>query len=102
MASDFTEFNRRVWRFTQDWTVVRLIDEMRSMFEFWIPILTSRGRRVSIPKICLCWDSEKHRPAGTCPYCQAGLEGRPVYFTNAIIRSLQNRGFGGSHTTSPV
>ena len=102
MASNFTEFNRRVWRFTEDWRVVRLVGEMSSVFEFWIPILTNRGRRVSIPKICLCWDSEKHRRAGTCPYCQAGLEGRPVHFTNAIIRSLQNGRLAFSETASPV
>jgi hypothetical protein len=98
MASTFAEFNKNVWRFNEDWTVVRLVEEMSSVFEFWIPILTNRGRRVSIPKICLCWNVEKRNRAGTCPYCQADLEGRAVYFTNAIIRSLQNP----SETASPV
>src|SRR5262249_43960594 len=62
---------------------------MRSVYEHWIPIQIN-GKRVSIPKLGLDWDSETHRRIDrACPYSEAGLEGRPVYYSNAIIRRLQ-------------
>jgi hypothetical protein len=89
MASGYSEFNKNAWRFNTEWTVIRLIGEMRSVYEHWIPILIN-GRRVSIPKLGLDWDSERHRRTDDiCPYSEAGLEGRPVYYSNAIVRSLQ-------------
>jgi hypothetical protein len=89
MASNFGEFSKNVWKFNAEWTVIRLIGEMRSVYEHWIPILTN-GKRVPIPKLGLNWDSERHRfTDDVCPYSEAGLEGRPVYYSNAIIRRLQ-------------
>ena len=89
MASNFPEFNRSVWKFDTEWTVIRLIGEMRSVYEHWIPILIG-NKRVFIPKVGLNWDSKRHRSTDdVCPYSRAGLEGRVVYYSNAIIRRLQ-------------
>src|SRR5215468_5978214 len=89
MANNYPEFSKNAWKFNTGWTIIRLIGEMRSVYEYWIPILIN-GRRVSIPKLGLDWDSERHRRKdGVCPYSEAGLEGRPVYYSNAIIRPVQ-------------
>jgi hypothetical protein len=75
MTSNFTEFNKNVWKFNRNWTVLRLIGDMRSVYEFWIPILTNAGKRLSIPKLALNWDSERHCwTDDACPYGEAGLE----------------------------
>ncbi len=103
MQNAFAEFNRNVWKFTEDWTRVRLIGEIRSVYEFWIPILTSTGKRVVIPKICLDWDAQRHLMiTENCPYRHAGLTGRPVYYSNAIIRSKQNSNTASAEAASPV
>jgi hypothetical protein len=90
MSIDYMEFSQNVWKFSDKWTTIRLIGDLWSVYEFWIPIRTTSGKRTVIPKLCLDWDSGNHKSrSGTCPYCQAGLEGRPIYYSNAIIRSLQ-------------
>ena len=90
MPSNFAEFNKQVWKFNEEWTAIRLIGALRSAYEFWIPITTKNGTQTVVPKICLDWDSVRHvQRTETCPYCQAGLQGRTVYFSNAIIRPLQ-------------
>jgi hypothetical protein len=90
MARNFAEFNKIAWKFNEEWTTIRLIGDLRSFYVFWIPIVTHTGRHVSIPKIALDWDSERHcRIDRVCPYSEAGLPGGPVYYNNAIIRSLQ-------------
>jgi len=90
MASSFAEFNKAAWKFNEEWTTIRLIGDLRSFYVFWIPIITYTGRAVSIPKIALNWDSERHRmTTDRCPYVEAGLDGGGVYYSNAIIRSPQ-------------
>jgi hypothetical protein len=90
MAVNFGEFNKTAWKFNEEWTTIRLIGDLRSFYVYWIPIVTHTGRHVSIPKIGLDWDSERHcRIDRVCPYGEAGLDGGPVYYSNAIIRPLQ-------------
>jgi hypothetical protein len=79
----------RIWKFTEEWTRLRLIKEPISVVEFWIPIINKTGEQILIPKHCLDWDPGKKTRTGKCPYCQAGLDGRIVHYSNAIIRSLQ-------------
>ena len=100
--TDLTEFDRGVWNFTKNWTVLRLIGEMISVFEFWIPIVTETGQRTHVRKLCLDWDAATHSHTGSCPYCKAGLRGRPMYYSNAIIRQLQPSGTAAAAGTSPV
>src|ERR1700693_2224703 len=80
----------KVWKFTEDWTVVRLIGDMTSAYEFWIPIVTNTGRRTQIRKLCLDWDAATRSRSGRCPYCKDGLRRRGMYYSNAIIRKLQD------------
>jgi hypothetical protein len=84
-----SDVDSKVWKFTEDWTVVRLIGEMTSVYEFWIPIVTNTGRRTQIRKLCLDWDGATESRSGHCLYCKAGLQGRRIYYSNAIIRELQ-------------
>ena len=100
--TELTEFDERLWNFTEKWTVVRLIDEMISVFEFWSPIRTETGRQTCVRKLCLDWDAATHSHLGSCPYCKAGLHGRPLYYSNAIIRQLQAAETGADTDTSPV
>jgi len=100
--TDLTEFDRHVWNFTGRWTVVRLIGEMISVYEFWIPIVTQTGRRTRVRKLCLDWDAATKSRQGSCPYCKAGLHGRPMYYSNAIIRQLQDAETGAADDASPV
>jgi len=100
--TDLTEFDRHAWNFTERWTVVRLIGEMISVYEFWIPVVTQTGRRTRVRKLCLDWDAASHEHAGTCPYCEAGLRGRLVYYSNAVIRQLQDGDTGAAEGASPV
>ena len=91
MAASFGEFNKTAWKFNEEWTTIRLIGDLRSFYVYWIPIVTHTGRLVSIPKIALNWDSERHRmTTDRCPYVEAGLEGGAVYYSNAIIWPLQS------------
>src|ERR1700680_2672868 len=98
--TDLKEFDRHVWNFTEKWTAVRLVGEMTSVFEFWIPIVTEAGQRTHVRKLCLDWDAATHSHGGSCPYCKAGLRGRPMYYSNAIIRQLQPSGTAAASTTS--
>jgi len=85
--SIFGDFSEHVFEFTEEWTGVRLIGAMRSVYEFWIPIVGKSGKRLLIRKICLDWDAETHSMTSDhCPYRKAGLKGRPLYYSNAIIR----------------
>src|ERR1700674_6050000 len=80
-----------IWKFNECWSSVRLIGPMCSVYEFWIPILTTTGHDASIPKLCLDWDSNVHAMISEiCPYRKAGLKGRRVYYSNTIIRQLEN------------
>jgi hypothetical protein len=96
------EIDQWVWEFTTDWTVVRLIGEMTVVYEFWIPIVTATGGRTSVRKLCLCWDAGRKSRRGTCPYCKAGLRGRRMYYSNAIIRRLQAEEAEAAEGASPV
>jgi len=96
------EVDQRVWKFTRDWTIVRLIGEMISVYEFWIPIVTQTGRRTRVRKLCLDWDAVTKSRQGSCPYCKAGLLGRPMYYSNAIIRQLQTGETEAADGASPV
>jgi hypothetical protein len=99
--TDSREFDGRLWDFTKRWTEVRLIGEMTSVFEFWIPVGTETGQK-SVRKLCLDWDPATRSHAGSCPYCKAGLHGRPLYYSNAIVRQLQAAETGADADTSPV
>jgi hypothetical protein len=96
------DLDRQAWKFTSDWTVVRLIGAMTSVFEFWIPITSESGRQTWVRKVCLDWDAATQSRPGRCPYCKAGLPGRPMYYSNAIIRDLQTTGAAAALGTSPV
>jgi hypothetical protein len=52
MFSD-VDIELNVWKFTENWTAVRLVGEMTSVYEFWIPIVTPIGRQTHIRKLCL-------------------------------------------------
>lgn len=81
--------NHSIWKFTGKWTALRLIGSVCSSYEFWIPIETMHGP-ATIRKLCLDWDPKTHSfTKDICPYRKAGIPGRPVYFSNAIIRELQ-------------
>jgi hypothetical protein len=95
------ELDGRLWNFTERWTVVRLIGEMTSVFEFWIPVSTKTGPKC-VRKLCLDWDPSTRSHTGTCPYCKAGLRGRPLYYSNAIVRQLQTAETGADADSSPV
>jgi hypothetical protein len=79
----------RIWKFSEEWTRLRLIGEPVSVVEFWIPIIKKTGEQICVPKHCLDWDPAKKTRTGSCPYCQAGPDGRIVHYSNAIIRRLQ-------------
>jgi hypothetical protein len=88
----FSDIDLNVWKFTENWTVVRLVGAMTSGYEFWIPIVTPTGRQTHIRKLCLDWDPATESRTGRCPYCKAELCGRRMYYSNAIIRNLQGSG----------
>ena len=93
----------KIWKFNECWSSVRLIGSMCSVYEFWIPILTASGCDTSIPKLCLDWDSNAHAMISEiCPYRKAGLKGRRVYYSNAIIRDLQASKKKHDRLASPV
>jgi hypothetical protein len=100
--TDLNEMDKQVWKFTTDWTVVRLVGEMISVYEFWIPIVTATGRQTHVRKLCLDWDAETESRQGRCPYCKAGLPGRRMYYTNAIIRRLQGAEAEAADGASPM
>jgi len=100
--TDLQEFDWHVWQFTEKWTAIRLIGEMTSVFEFWIPINTQTGQKTCVRKLCLDYDAATHSRRGTCPYCDAGLSGRLMYYSNAIIRRLQAAEPGADTDASPV
>ena len=96
-SRSFTDFAEHKYEFRKKWTRLRLIGSMRSVYEFWIPIVKSDGGQTMIRTLCLDWDSATHlMTEEICPYRRAGLEGRPVYYSNAIIRRLQNSEGEGS------
>lgn len=81
-----------VWKFSNSWTRVRFIGPVTSYYEFWFQIRSSTGRIMPIQKLCRDWNPEPGEMDGNgCPYRKAGLNGRPIYIANAIIRSLQQR-----------
>ena len=81
-----------VWKFKNSWTKVRFIGPVTSYYEFWFQIRSSTGRIMPIQKLCRDWNPEPGEMDGnSCPYRKAGLNGRPIYVSNAIIRSLQQR-----------
>jgi hypothetical protein len=94
----FSDVDLRLWKFIEDWTVVRLVGQMTSVYEFWIPIVTPTGRQTHIRKLCLDWDAATESRTCRCPYCKAGLRGRRMYYSNAIIRELQAAGTAPRNT----
>ena len=89
-SSPYLEKFVDVWKFTNKWTTVRFVGPVTSYYEFWFPIRIATGRIISIQKLCLDWNPEPGEMDGnSCPYRKAGLNGRPIYITNAIIRPLQ-------------
>jgi hypothetical protein len=100
--SSVNEMDQRMWKFSEDWTVVRLVGKMISVYEFWISIRTETGGQTCVRKLCLDWDAVKESRRGSCPYCKAGLRGRPMYYSNAIIRQLQTEETGAAEGASPV
>src|SRR5579864_6207913 len=77
-----------VYPFGKTWTQLRLIGRTSSYYEFWLPV-DRGGKTISIQKICACYKSRRGERHGTCAYCRAGLKGRQVLLSNAIIRKLQ-------------
>lgn len=66
-------------------TQLRLVGKVFSVKLHWVPTIRKDGSRAQFPKLCLHNDED----AESCPYCKIGLATNTRYFTNAIIRDLE-------------
>ena len=76
-----------------DWLTLRLVGNVTSYAQHWIEILSEKKRKTKFPKQCLNWDpeTESHDTTKKCPYCRWVTNLQISYYSNAIIRDLQER-----------
>ena len=73
------------------WDQLRFIGPVTSIAQHWFDIRTKDGKKVTIPKSCLNWNGDREDfDANGCPYCEHGLRVDISYYTNAIVRSIQD------------
>ncbi len=83
------------WPKKASWVRVRLVGPVTSYAHHWINITTKDGNEIQVPKQCLSYDAEEETRDSTkkCPYCAFDKEQakfQSYYYTNAIIRDLQD------------
>ncbi len=76
-----------------DWLTLRLVGDITSYAQHWIEIQSEKKGTIKFPKECLSWDAEteSHDTTKKCPYCVLGNDPQIAYYSNAIIRDLQER-----------
>lgn len=75
-----------------EWLHVRFVGPVVSYGYHWVSIITKNGKAVTLPKLCLSYDSvtETHDSTKKCPYCKLDNQRfSKTYYSNAIIRSLE-------------
>lgn len=74
------------------WDQIRPVGPVASLAQHWFDIRTPKeGKKVTIPKACLNWNGNTESfDNNGCPWCGHGLRVDVSYFTNAIIRSVQD------------
>jgi len=73
------------------WDQLRFLGPVASIAQHWFDIRTKDGKKVTIPKSCLNWNGDREDfDANGCPYCEHGLRVDVSYYTNAIVRSIQD------------
>jgi hypothetical protein len=74
-------------------TVLRLFGSIAEYPQHWFEFKNPKSsQKTRFSKYCLAYNTEthKHDPSIPCPYCQAQFKVTMSYFTNAIIRDLQD------------
>ncbi len=87
------------------WVQVRFIGPLTSYGRHWIETKKNDGSKTKFPKTCLSYDpeTEEHDSTKSCPWCDVQDERvrfNPEYYTNAIIREIEEDG-PGKKSSSP-
>lgn len=78
--------NIETYKFSEEsHSQIRLVDKIFSIKMHWVPTIHKDGSRGSFPKLCLHNVEENE----SCPYCDAGIKPTTRYFSNAIIRDIE-------------
>lgn len=77
-----------------EWVQLRFVGPIFAYGKHWIESRSKEGKTIKFPKTCVSFDpqTEDHDSTKSCAYCEADDERirfSKEYFTNAIIRSVQ-------------
>jgi hypothetical protein len=87
----------------KEWARMRFVGPLVSYGTHWIETKKKNGEKTSFPKQCLAYDPDTEERDSTkfCPWCAADDERirfAPEFYSNAIIRDIEEDGPGKKNT----